>query len=168
MANDERGAFTALLASSRGSGVYLCSGDDSLDCVGWIIDALDMSGRLIVHRDTDAQLETLRECFNTDLRVSVHAQELTEFLDDVQRHHFEIIVLSQSMCTEVNIQRTADGLSDGGFLIMCQMGAGSDISQVDGMDAFMVSELDNIGTVVVRRRSNSQPRRRGGRRRRDS
>lgn len=165
VSNDRRGAFAGLLASSRGSGVYLCSGDDSLDSVGWIIDALDMSGRLIVHRPESEQIAMLRECFNTDLRISVHAQDLNEFLDDVQRHTFEIIMLCQSMCTQANIQRTAAALSDGGFLILCQSNYQPEVAQFDGMDAFVFSELAGVGTVVARRRSDSHPRRRGGRRR---
>lgn len=163
--NNTRGAFAGVLASSRGSGVYLCSGDDSLDSVGWIIDALDMSGRLIVHRAAAESIEILRECFNTDLRISVHAQDLTEFLDDVQRHKFEVIVLCRSMCSQANIQRTSMALSDGGFLILCQSPGQSAVPQFDGMDAFVFSELDGVGTVIARRRSDSHPRRRGGRRR---
>ncbi len=167
-ANDRRGAFTGLLASSRGSGIYLCSGDDSLDCVGWIIDALDMSGRLVVHRNSSERIESLTECYNTDLRISVHAQGLAEFLDDVKHHRFELIVLCRSMCDAQNIQRTAAALSDGGFLLLCQCEPEATAPQLDAMSAFVFSDLEGVGTVIARRRSDSHPRRRGGRRRRDS
>jgi len=159
--SDEVGACVRVIASSRGSGVYLCSGGGSMDCAGWILDALDMTGRLVVQQDGENNLETIRECFNTDLRISVHAQNLNEFLDDVAKHRFELVVLDptegQSPST---IPRVASALSDGGILLLL---GDSDYHQVLSGSDYLFSTVGRVGTMIARRRAGSRPRRAGGR-----
>jgi len=159
--SDDTGAFVRVVASSRGSGVYLCSGRRSMDCAGWILDALDMTGRLVVQQDSATRLETIRECFNTDLRISVHAQNLSQFLDDVAKHRFELVVLDptegQSPST---IPRVASALSDGGILLLL---GNADYGQVLSASDYLIATLDSVGTVIARRRAGSRPKRAGGR-----
>lgn len=165
--NDQLGSCVRVLASSRGGGVFLCCGDDSMDAAGWIIDALDMSGRLVVHRNSIDKLEAIRECFNTDLRISVHAQNLTEFLDDIKKHRFELVVLGASMCTIPNVERISTVLGDGGFMLLSGFEHEAALFEFKGHEGFVFTTHDHVGTIAVRRRSNSHPRRRGGRRRND-
>lgn|GEM_PF-5537592 len=158
--NDDAGAFARVIASSRGSGVYLCSGRRSMDSAGWILDALDMTGRLVVQQEDDDNLELVRECFNTDLRISVHAQNTNQFLDDVAKHRFELVVLDvESSQSPATIPRVASALSEGGVLLLL---GESGLERVLPPTDFVISSLSNIGRVVARRRSSSRPRRRSG------
>jgi hypothetical protein len=85
------GEFVRVLATSRPGGVFLCLGHAAGEMATWILDGMDLSGRLVAVVEDNEEAEVLRPLFGDDLRVTVHVQDALGFLCDVRDHRFDLI-----------------------------------------------------------------------------
>jgi hypothetical protein len=95
------GELTRVLAASRPGGVFLCLGRGAGEMATWIMDGMDLSGRLVVVLQKDQEADMLRALLADNMRVTVHVQDPVAFLRDVRDHRFDLI-------TDLNTGRAAD------------------------------------------------------------
>jgi hypothetical protein len=92
--NDER-AFLRFLASGIEVGSILYFGQPKADTMRAMLGVMDITTKLLaVTADSDAA-DALRADVAGDLRVSVHSQDLAEFLTDIEQHLFSMVVLDE-------------------------------------------------------------------------
>ncbi len=170
------GEVARVLAASRPGGVFLCLGRGAGEMAAWILDGMDLSGRLVVVVQNSDEAKVLRPILGDDLRITVHAQEAAAFLGDVRDHRFDLITdLSSGL--PADLTRLALGRLALGAFYMSLHGApqlsemlsgqttGAEEAALDPASfvfAHLSGELDV--SLIVRGPQRVQAKRRGGRR----
>ena len=172
------GEVARVLAASRPGGVFLCLGRGAGEMAAWILDGMDLSGRLVVVVQDSDEAEVLRPILGDDLRITVHAQEAAAFLGDVRDHRFDLIT-DLSSGQPADLTRLALGrLALGAFYMslhgapeLSEMlsgqttGAGDQEAAMDpGSFAFAHLSGELGVSLIVRGPQRVQAKRRGGRR----
>lgn len=125
---------------------------------------MDMTCRLVVHHEADADPAKIKNAFNNDLRVTTHQQPFVQFLDDVDSHRFAIVVMAPPVAGLENLRRAVQSIDDGGVLVVVE--ADAEVTEfVDSLSEFCLLYEQPASTVVVKRPASNRPKRRGGRRR---
>jgi hypothetical protein len=151
------GEVARVLAASRPGGVFLCLGRGAGEMAAWILDGMDLSGRLVVVVQDSDEAEVLRPILGNDLRITVHAQEAAAFLGDVRDHRFDLIT-DLSSGQPADLTRLALGrLALGAFYVSLH-GA----PELSFAFAHLSGELGI--SLIVRGPQRVQAKRRGGRR----
>lgn len=172
------GEVTRVLAASRPGGVFLCLGHGAGEMATWILDGMDLSGRLVAVVQNDDEADMLRPLLGDDLRVTVHVQDVVGFLRDVRDHRFDLI-------TDLNPGKPADltrlalaRLAPGAFYVslraaaelseqLCmQSSVDADLEAAPDIDSLAFAHLGGeLGvSVLARGPQRFQGKRRGGRR----
>ena len=81
------GQLTRVLATSRPGGVFLCLGRGAGEMATWIMDGMDLSGRLVAVLEDNEEADMLRALLADDMRITVHVQDAVAFLRDVRDPH---------------------------------------------------------------------------------
>ena len=172
------GEVARVLAASRPGGVFLCLGRGAGEMAAWILDGMDLSGRLVVVVQDSDEAEVLRPILGDDLRITVHAQEATAFLGDVRDHRFDLTA-DLSSGQPADLTRLALGrLALGAFYMSLHgapelsemlsgqtMGAGDQEAALDPAGFAFAHLSGELGvSLIVRGPQRVQAKRRGGRR----
>jgi len=158
--NDRVGRVLRVLAATRTNGVVLQVGVHALEYAPWIIDGMDITTRLILNVDGPAPSEQLQPLFRTDLRVTLHHQDTRQFLGDVARHRFDLIVLDPSAASDEILSACLQVLDSGGLLVI--IGDGGDPADAGVFSNCHVVSLGEL-TIVAQVAPHSKPTRKGGR-----
>ena len=86
-------ALVRVLAATHASGVILLSGDGLYPLAPFLLEGVDMGGRLIVNVENPALAAALQPPLSPDIRCTVHCQQRAAFLADIHRHHFNLVLL---------------------------------------------------------------------------
>ena len=172
------GELTRVLAASRPGGVFLCLGRGAGEMATWIMDGMDLSGRLVVVLQDNQEADMLRALLTDDMRITLHVQDAVAFLRDVRDHRFDLIAdLNHGRAADLS--RLALGrLALGGFYLsqhpareLTEMLSVKDtvVSEQDvTLDAngFAVAQLpaELAVSLIVHGPHRVQAKRRGGRR----
>lgn len=170
------GEVARVLAASRPGGVFLCLGRGAGEMAAWILDGMDLSGRLVVVVQNSDEAEVLRPILGDDLRITVHAQEAAAFLGDVQDHRFDLIT-DLSSGQPADLTRLALGRLALGAFYMSLHGApqlsemlsgqttGAEEAALDPASFLFAHLSGELGvSLIVRGPQRVQAKRRGGRR----
>lgn len=172
------GEVVRVLAASRPGGVFLCLGRGAGEMAAWILDGMDLSGRLVVVVQDSDEAEVLRPILGDDLRITVHAQEAAAFLGDVRDHRFDLITdLSSGQpadLTRLALSRLAlgalymslHGAPELSEMLSGQTAGGGDQEAALDPAGFAFAHLSGeLGiSLIVRGPQRIQAKRRGGRR----
>ena len=158
MPTTSRHSLLAVLAASAPGGAILVVGLPSAAVVNELLAAMDITTRLLVVADDPEGITSLRQNCQADLRISLHAQPLTSFLDDIAAHQFSMIVFANG--AESFVDRAC------GYLVQGGVAAGI-VETMPSADAERVlSTLRDVDVYwVAARRARAAPVRRGGRKR---
>ena len=172
------GELTRVLAASRPGGVFLCLGRGAGEMATWIMDGMDLSGRLVVVLQDNQEADMLLALLTDDMRITLHVQDAVAFLRDVRDHRFDLIAdLNHGRAAD--LRRLALGrLALGGFYLsqhpareLTEMLSVKDtvVSEQDvTLDAngFAVAQLpaELAVSLIVHGPHRVQAKRRGGRR----
>jgi predicted O-methyltransferase YrrM len=170
----EIGSLARALAASKAAGTLLCIAEGAGEVGAWLADGMDHSSGLVVLVQDPEEAAILERELDRDVRVSVHSQEATSFLIDVDSHRFDLIV---DLIAEQHPQVVRIGLGllrQGGVYLASHFGnswnevftqcaAESRGRQIAiEPDDFAVAALgdDRAAHIIVRRTGRIQPRRR--------
>ena len=135
MPTTSRHSLLAVLAASAPGGAILVVGLPSAAVVNELLAAMDITTRLLVVADDPEGITSLRQNCQADLRISLHAQPLTSFLDDIAAHQFSMIVFANG--AESFVDRACGYLVPGGV-------AAGIVETMPGADAERVLSLIHI------------------------
>ena len=82
--DDLIGTWVRLLAASKPGGTLLHLATGTGELAAWLAAGMDLSSRLVTLIEAEAVATAVTETIAQDLRVTVHRQDVDEFLDDVQ------------------------------------------------------------------------------------
>ncbi len=82
----------------------------------WTLDGMDITSRLIVNLAPGSSPDL--GPLGADLRVAVHPQAPLEFLADIDRHRFDVIVVAVANAGTELVARALERLRDGGFAVL--------------------------------------------------
>ena len=105
-------------ASTKDYGAIMSSGKTALAYVPWLIDGMNMSNKLIVHLNSgDEALDAIvKASIESDIRVSSHCQNQTEFTTDISEHRMDLLLLTEDALPEISNWMKL--LSDAGLLVL--------------------------------------------------
>lgn len=115
--DDLIGTWVRLLAASKPGGTLLHLATGTGELAAWLAAGMDLSSRLVTLIEAEAVATAVTETIAQDLRVTVHRQDVDEFLDDVQAHRFDLIVHDQ-VPPRARIEAAWRLLSAGGLLVV--------------------------------------------------
>ena len=134
------GELTRVLAASRPGGVFLCLGRGAGEMATWIMDGMDLSGRLVVVLQDNQEADMLLALLTDDMRITLHVQDSVAFLRDVRDHRFDLIA-------DLNHGRAADlgrlalgRLALGGFYLSQHLAR--ELTELLSVQDTVVSEQD--------------------------
>ena len=84
----------ATFASTVFSGAVLYLGSPSVEVIREVMRALDITTRMLVVTDDADLAQRVRAEVDADLRLSLHTQNLPEFVADIAHNEFRLILLS--------------------------------------------------------------------------
>jgi len=162
--DDDAGRLLRGLSATKSMGVSLVSGAAACDLAAWIIDGMDMSCRLVVHHEAEADGDVIKAAFNNDLRVTTHEQPFVQFLDDVSSHRFVIVVMTPPVLDVATLDRAVAAINDGG--ILCLLNPDDTVLHaLELLSDFCLLQQQKNYVALVKRPESNRPRRRGGRKR---
>ena len=86
----------ATFASTVFSGAVLYLGSPSVEVIREVMRALDITTRMLVVTDDADLAQRVRAEVDADLRLSLHTQNLPEFVADIAHNEFRLILLSDA------------------------------------------------------------------------
>ncbi len=110
------GSLLRVLAASKPGGVCLHLGAGAIVYALWTLDGMDITSRLIVNLAPGSSPDL--GPLGADLRVAVHPQAPLEFLADIDRHRFDVIVVAVANAGTELVARALERLRDGGFAVL--------------------------------------------------
>lgn len=172
------GQLTRVLATSRPGGVFLCLGRGAGEMATWIMDGMDLSGRLVAVLQNNEEADMLRALLADDMRITVHVQDAAAFLSDVRDHRFDLITdLNSGQAAELT-SLALGRLALGAFYLsphrvgeLTDMLSAQDTASADpdgtlDADSFAFAQLPEelAVSLIVRGPHTVRAKRRGGRR----
>lgn len=108
-------ALLRVLAATLVGRAAISLGLISTEQVAALLAGLDITSRLIVASGNDRETRVLSADVPEDLRLSVHAQPLVEFLDDIAAHRFGLALVTEEGMPV--LERALDMLEVGGIVV---------------------------------------------------
>ena len=147
-------ALLRVLAATLSGRAAISLGTISTGHVSALLAGLDITSRLIVASGDDGQIQVLNADVPEDLRLSVHAQPLAGFLDDIAAHRFGLVLITEEGMPV--FARALDMLDVGGIVI--GLGAIGPFP-ADSRFESAALELDDLRWLATRRQ-HARPSRR--------
>ncbi|MDH3692080.1 MAG: hypothetical protein OEU36_21805, partial [Gammaproteobacteria bacterium] len=116
--NPTTGALLRTLAVSHPSGVFLQLGVGSCELVAWIADGMDITSRLVTVVVDPTLRNILKHHLGDDIRMAFHNQNELEFLIDVHRHRFHLIVIDCVLAGVRLVRAASETVAAGGLLVI--------------------------------------------------
>ena len=161
------GAMLRVWAGTKNGAVCLASGREAMPYVHWLQDGMTMNSRLIVHSEAAEISNLVSPHFSTDIRVATHTQDLASFLDDIEEHKFDLIVVDVNDQSPDTGSTVLQRLAEQGMLLAVGIAVTQSPLIKECADAYFLSQTDEHDKGVIASKKSIQHRavRRGGRRR---
>lgn len=155
------GQLARTLAAAKPGGLFLCVEAPELSF--WIADGMDITSKLISVISDELSCARLSRCWDSDIRLTAHAQHVIEFLGDVRAHRFEFMAFSE--VDRGVVEMAAAALAPGGVIgVFPATTAGVDPAAVLREQAdLLVSPGPSGAVLAARATADRRPKRRGGR-----
>ena len=169
---EEIGSLVRTLAASKLGGVAMQLGTGNPEVGTWLLDGMDITCRLIVLVDDTADPTRVKMDLGDDIRVAVHQQEASAFMDDIKAHRFQLLVFDSPPASK-EILSLALGLLEFGAILMILDAQCHDGVELEDVLRYLagderVHSVNVLGAgrmiVSVRRPDVAKPVRRGARR----
>lgn len=121
--NETTGALLRTLAVSQPGGVFLQLGRGCCELTAWIVDGMDITSRLVAVVIDSNLREISERHLGDDIRIAFHNQDALEFLTDIRKHRFHLIVFDEVPCSGDVVNAAAELVASGGFLIVIGFGS---------------------------------------------
>ena len=154
------------LAAMKGQTLILMIGESVLPFQARITNNMSLYSRLVINLPKESSLDADASYSDGDLRVAIHVQEATSFLDDIRRHTFSLVVVSNTEFTPEIAKRIQNMLDVGGTLVVVSFAQRSQPSPLPEMARCFRVELPSC-VLYVKSDDSRNPKRKGGRRRRN-
>lgn len=163
------------LSAMRDGGHFLLAGERAAPYAGWVLDGMDINARMVIVLPERFDRTVVQPCFDIDLRVSGHVQDIAAFLHDVAAYRFALVALDlDEVSDDVASALATDLVAPGGSLLVLAMqadgvggrrGAMAQERVDEWFDAnWVVTALTSSNAILATRRAVPVNRRRGGRR----
>ena len=156
------GAFSAIASD----GLILLLGDTPLYYQKAVLSCMSALGRLVINLPEKSALEYTEDLSKTDLRVAVHCQDASEFLNDIKHHQLSMVVVQGQDANETLLGQVASMLPDGGVVLVIPSPKGRIPKLSNQSQTFCHASLGSCELFVKTTQPNKS--RRGGRKARVS
>ncbi len=156
-------------ANLHEQGVFLMSGDATLPYLGWILDGMHMSARLIVHQSgAEHELaQAAAQQVQLDIRAAHQVQAPADFVEDISQHRLDGIVLQVEPASVSLVGNWMTVLADTGWLLVLADGENT-LEAIHNQHAseyfFSAPDVGGPCMWVTRKGMQHRARRRGRRR----
>ena len=150
-------------ASIPSSGLILTIGVRSLTCCQAILDSMDTLTRLVVNLPQDSAKSEIETKLESDLRVAIHRQHPEEFLDDVQQHLLNLVILCGEDYSPSIVDRIAAMMQAGACMLVLKSSETQSIGNGAELAEFNQADIGDC-ILCVKKQYRPENVRRGGRR----
>ena len=151
------------LSAMKGQTLILMIGEAVLPLHARITSNMSLYSRLVINLPNESSLSSDTSYSDSDLRVAIHVQEATSFLDDIQRHTFSLVVIGDLEFTPEIADRIPKMLDTGGTLVVVSPKKRRQLNPLSEMAQCFRVELPSC-VLYVKSDDSRNPKRKGGRR----